>query len=227
MKKFYTLLVVCFVFVLSLQSQHFLFSPTDNYEGYQSVDEYKDHVVYQDNLTGGELTLSWENLSYDISQEWFVTMCDFGGCYTGIPAGGTMLPIGDTLQGFLKITVNPNGFAGTGTAVFRVWDYKHPEQMDTVYFTIHAGVFTGIDDKISVNQLHAYPNPATDWITIENLENQSSVKLISQLGQIVLEQENNISEQWRVNVSEFPPGIYFLISEDYSGNFEKQKLIIK
>lgn len=227
MRKLYTIFFLCLITVFSLQAQHFLFTPTDTYEGYQSVDVYMNHIVYMENLTGDELILSWETITFDIPWEWSVTTCDYGGCFTGIPAGNTMLPISDTLKGFLKITVNPDGYAGTGTALFKVWDFKYPEQCDTVSFTMHAGTFTGVGDNLSAKQIQAYPNPASDWITVENINSQSSVKLINHLGQIVLEQEIKSSDNIRLDIKKFTPGIYFLISENASGILQKEKIIIQ
>ena len=227
MKKLYTLFIVSIFTLFSIQAQHFIFTPTNNYVGYQNLEEYKNHTVYQQNLTGSELILSWENLGFDFPWDWTVLTCDFGGCYSGIPAGSTMLPIYDTIKGFLKLTVNANGFPGTGTVTFKVWDFKYPDQCDTVSFAVHAGVFTGMDDDLLANRMQVYPNPATDRLTIENLIHQSSVKLVNHMGQVVLERKNNLSERLSLNVSEFSPGIYFLISEDFSGNTQKKKLIIK
>lgn len=227
MKKLYTLFILSVIFIFSIHAQHFIFTPTDDYVGYQNLEEYKNHTVYQQNLTGSELILSWENLGFDFPWDWTVLTCDFGGCYSGIPAGSTMLPISDTIKGFLKLTVNANGVPGTGTVTFKVWDFKYPNQCDTVSFAVHAGVFTGIENDLQENRMQVYPNPATDRLTIENVNEQSFIKLVNHMGQVVFERKIHLSGHLTIDVSEYSPGIYFLISEDISGNKQKKKLIIK
>ncbi|MCF8369189.1 MAG: T9SS type A sorting domain-containing protein [Bacteroidales bacterium] len=227
MYKFYTTFLILSFLSVTGFGQAFMFTPTDNFVGYQTVDVYHNYIVYQENLTGGELVLGWENLSHDIPGEWGVTMCDYGGCYIGIAPGGIMLPLSDTLRGLLKITVNPNGFAASGTATFRVYDNKHPEDSDTVSFTMHASGFVSISNTVINGSLQVYPNPANEWFVVDNLENTESIKIINMQGKIVHKEEITRIESKHINSTLFPAGIYFVIAESKNGIVKREKLVIQ
>ena len=114
MTKFYSLFLLLSFFLTGSYAQHFTFDPGNHHEETVSAFEYSDHIIYVENLTGGELTLGWERLEMDLPAAWTADLCDYVGCYMGVPESGLMLPISDTTRGFLKVTVNPDDTPGTG-----------------------------------------------------------------------------------------------------------------
>jgi len=52
-----------------------------------------------------------------------------------------------------------------------------------------------------------YPNPAKDFIVINNLENDSSIKLFNLLGEMIY--DGIAGDEIKIDISNFPSGIYF------------------
>ncbi|MCB0806953.1 MAG: T9SS type A sorting domain-containing protein [Bacteroidales bacterium] len=228
MKKFYALFVLSVLISWSVKSQHFIFEPTDNYEDEINLNSYTEHRVYMKNLTGGILTLSWERIYLDFPIEWNVTTCDNGGCYTAIPESGTMQPIQDTTRAFLELTINAADRTGTGIVKFNVYDYKHPDQADTLTFTIHAGTTTGIEIEQQQNTLSVYPNPADDFINIHTgIYKDVQVTISNIQGQVVLTDEMSGNKITTYSISEFEQGLYFVTIKDKSGILDRKKLLVK
>lgn len=228
MRKFYLFLSFVFSIGTFAQSQHFVFDPTDSYENTVSNIFWTDHGVFMENLTGGELILGWERLDYDFPDEWEADLCDYVSCYVGIPESGTMLPVSDTTRGFLKITLNPNGFVGTGTVSFRVYDDKHPDIADTLQFTIHTTVMSEISDAQNAIDFEIFPNPASDFLTIKSAKTSpASFKLLNTSGQIVRTKQVSPVTSVRLDLQELPKGVYIAVFSDEKSIIRRAKLIIQ
>lgn len=66
-----------------------------------------------------------------------------------------------------------------------------------------------------------YPNPANDWIMISGFESKTKVTLTDIHGAVLLEKE--ISPEEKIDVSEYPPGLYYLFSELENKQLVRQK----
>lgn len=67
------------------------------------------------------------------------------------------------------------------------------------------------ENKISVNELEAYPNPASEIITFKTLSDNSiisSLEIQNTLGQTVYEDNRNSLNAHSVNLEGFPTGVY-------------------
>ena len=227
MRKIYLFLLIILPFGLVSQAQHFIFDPTDNYENTVSHVFWTNHTVFMQNLTGGELILSWELLELDFPDEWQADLCDYVNCYMGIPENGTMLPVSDTTRGYLRITLNPNGLVGTGTVSFKVYDDKHPEMVDTVNFTIHTTILSDLAQIQAQQELSIYPNPAQDQISLHsNFEGPVILQILNLAGQPVLEHEVQYGGSNQIDVAHLPIGMYFVTAQNKNGILAKQKLLI-
>jgi endonuclease I len=81
----------------------------------------------------------------------------------------------------------------------------HPEFLINIYDPTNA-----VND-IYYNKLNVYPNPASEFITIESPENKISntrITIFNSTGQVVLEQYVNSSV--KINISEWQDGLYIL-----------------
>ena len=108
---------------------------------------------------------------------------------TGIGLGGK----------YIAVTITDNGCA----------------IMDSTLVLFH--LCTGIDNAELNNQLRVYPNPASDFINIDNESDETiqSIEILSVEGQLVARlQERNLS---RINISELSPGVYYLRIETENG----------
>ena len=69
---------------------------------------------------------------------------------------------------------------------------------------------TGIENAELNNQLRVYPNPASNFVSIDNQSNEiiQSIEILSIDGQLVAKlEEDNLS---RINISDLSPGVYYL-----------------
>jgi hypothetical protein len=92
----------------------------------------------------------------------------------------------------------------------------------TVTFTVTGGNLQNQNFEQN-NAIIAYPNPVTDFLTIEN-QKSKSVTIFNALGQKIIEKNNLPSTKTELNFSDFPKGIYFL---SFENNFTNSLKIIK
>lgn len=229
MVKSYSLFLLLSIFLSNAYAQHFSFDPGDHHEETVSALEYSDHTIYMENLTGGELTLGWERLEMDLPATWTADLCDYVGCYMGVPESGLMLPISDTTRGFLSVTINPNDTPGTGAFVFKVYDNKHPEFADTCTFVIHATGLTAIASKDGTESLSVYPVPAHDdlYISSQRVHANTRLKIYDVRGQLVLEQHFAEDRNTKISVRHLQGGVYLVHLIDEQGIIERKKILIQ
>ncbi|WP_312766401.1 T9SS type A sorting domain-containing protein [Epilithonimonas sp.] len=63
--------------------------------------------------------------------------------------------------------------------------------------------------EISKLNIKVYPNPATDYIIVENLKTNSNIELIDSSGKLIKTISNKVSKT-EINIKNLPSGIYFL-----------------
>lgn len=227
MKLIYTILFIITISFVSF-AQSFQFDPTDNYHGISPLNQYKNHYVFMENLTGGSLDLAWTRLSLDFPEEWEVILCDYGGCYVGIPENGQMLTIEDTTRGYLRITLNPLDRLGSGSVSFYVYDIKQPDSGDTVSFTLTSEALTKMDENLVSQKVNVYPNPASDFIYVDLSEiDASSIALLNSRGKSVLQKEISSQDQFKLELSDLPIGLFLLNIKTSNGDLIRKKIIVQ
>ena len=87
-----------------------------------------------------------------------------------------------------------------------------------------------IDFSVGINELlklnfNVYPNPATNFITVNYIGNSISYnyQLMNSLGQVLLSGKN---EQANINVSSIPTGIYFLKLTNKEGDSGVKRVVV-
>jgi len=118
------------------------------------------------------------------------------------------LPIGGHGHILLKIKTQHTLVTGDEVAnranIF--FDYNFPIDTglaNTVFQTLSNSVFE-IDSSVAI-----YPNPATTEITVKANSNIKSIQLYDAQGRIILTSLTDSSE-WKLNISSYSKGIYFL-----------------
>ena len=77
-------------------------------------------------------------------------------------------------------------------------------------FIAKLSVITGIvEESNSAHAIQIYPNPASNVLTVRSALKNNSVKITNTLGQLVYKTEL-FDEEIKLNISELPPGVYFL-----------------
>lgn len=90
---------------------------------------------------------------------------------------------------------------------------------------------TGIEEylygKPSAFSLAVYPNPATEFVTV-NAENEiQSINVFDILGKSVITVNDVLTNKTDVKVNQLNPGLYFVAVEDLAGNTVAKKLHVK
>jgi hypothetical protein len=91
------------------------------------------------------------------------------------------------------------------------------------YLTSAVGIE---DNRIAIEKINIYPNPATDYINIsfEEFNNEVDVLIYNQLGQLVIKDVVS-SNYFKRDISELNAGIYFLRIIDDSENVSTSKIV--
>ena len=99
-----------------------------------------------------------------------------------------------------------------------VWNYINH------FGKITLGKLLGVSENYAKVPVTVYPNPATNLLKIE-ADNMQSVAIMNMMGQKVKELEA-VSNQISVNVSDFTPGVYFVIITNDKGEKGTRRVII-
>lgn len=90
---------------------------------------------------------------------------------------------------------------------------------------------TGIEEylygKPAAFSLAVYPNPATEFVTVNAEKEIQSINVFDMLGKSVMTVNNVMTNKAEVKVNHLNPGLYFVAVEDLSGNTVSKKLHIK
>ena len=136
-------------------------------------------------------------------------------------------------------------FDGTNLTVYGNAGNTNPElglnELVFFNFKIHFLASNGIDNKLSYldevilntesfenNEFKVYPNPVSNqlYFTLENNIEKATIKIISLLGQTLLEKQNLSGTDFNFDVSNFTRGIYIVQltkgNEVYNSKFIKQ-----
>ena len=111
-------------------------------------------------------------------------------------------------------------------------DYLSDDFKELVYFKKgdeewgEAQTIVGLDEISNENEIHLFPNPASDYINISTNE-KAEIQIYNSTGQLLLRQKAN-SDNTQADVSAFPAGIYFANLLDEEGlNIRKLKFLKK
>lgn len=226
MKKIYfliALLSTCF----ASHSQTFVYSTE------QHIDEtlttlYSTFGVQFSTSSPQAITYGWESVSNSLPSGWDISLCDYTGCYVGVPASGTMTAITlsesqNGTEAFIKITVGHQQVIGEGTVEIYVFDTNDHSIGDTISFHLINGAVS--TKEIAANEpFKIYPNPVKDYLTISGTGTYSGA-IFNSLGQSVLSfKRNGLST---INVSELRKGVYIIKYTNDSGKTFNKRLIIK
>ncbi len=111
------------------------------------------------------------------------------------------------------------------------WEDEDPTGGDTVdragsayIFTNPSILSTGIVN--SPAQISMYPVPANDHVTFSSKSPLSSITITNQLGALVKKEINIESDQYRLEVSSFAAGMYFVQINTSQGETTTKKMLI-
>ncbi|MCC6462808.1 MAG: T9SS type A sorting domain-containing protein [Saprospiraceae bacterium] len=166
--------------------------------------------IFLDNPGGDSLRLRWKSVESSFPAGWTIDLCDYGACYTGIPASGTMNTVADTVQAYLKLIVQPNTSPGDAWLWFRVWEDGQATNFQDVFFSLYTPGTTGASAPGS-SSLRVFPNPATEFLHLQNEDTQPlPAQLTDVLGRLRWSAILLPQQQVQIAVDTWPAGAYFL-----------------
>ncbi len=212
------------IFSLSITAQTVIYSPGKTVYGSMDANSFAKIDLLIFNNTSDSLDVGWKLISNNLVSGWDYSLCDFGTCYTGIPANGKMKKMGTNDTAFLKINLSPLNISGTGIVVFEL--APKLGEKDTITFNIDAFPLSVYDNPLKP-KFTISPNPASDYIAVDFTKTnsaKSNITITNILGEIV-KQENLLSEKRTVfSTSDLQEGIYFLTLQ--SGQTTETKKIV-
>jgi hypothetical protein len=191
------------------QNQTFSFIPGDQITEQIGLDEFKHFRVEIEHPQFDQASFGWRLVENTFLSKWYYSSCDNYGCYSGIPDSSMFGPLPDSVNGFIRITLNANSMAGTGTVKLYLYDVKYPDNGQFVTFEITASEVTAIDDPAQT-QFSVYPNPFGDFITVNSTSvNNTTFSLVDLSGKTVFKSAVSIESSNTFDVSQLPQGMYF------------------
>jgi len=180
------------------------------------IDEYKLEELV-DNQLLPPANLAFEFVSNDVLLSWDVPGGkDLQGYNVYYSDGG-----GFELEEFVtgpEYLIESPGAGMHQYYVTALYDDGESSPTNTIEFVI-----TNIDEN-DFSELNIYPNPASDLINISSEFEIKTVKVFNYSGQVIIfEQVENT--QYRINTSQYKPGIYFFRIETSGGTISKRIII--
>ena len=201
-------------------AQEISISPTGNMTGTAELEEYNIFQVYLHNDTDEAINLSWRIVENTLPEEWNVTLCDNVNCYGILPQSADLDPIAAADSAIMKIDVNPELVTGQGILRFFINETGSPNPYKELIFDINTGV-TSTQDLLG-GSVQIFPNPATEWVRIENQHDQPlQFQLIDQEGRLLRMANLNSQDQLEWGLQDLAKGPYYLRMES------KEKVVVR
>lgn len=240
MKKTFGIFLIAISFFTTLKSQTFSVTPNRTQTGTAPCTGSLGMEAYVINNGTTDLWLSYNlviNTLPDIAC-WTQTYCDCNICMIAniIPNaddchgwGQNLTPIapGDTGLIMSVHIDNTNGYYGSGSIQYAVYETGNTSNRDTVTFNI-TGCTTGVACSVGIeenllDQVIVYPTLVSDKINIEANANISSIEslvIYDCIGKVVYTESNIefVANKKSLDASQLPNGVYFirLGENDYS-----------
>lgn len=208
--KFYAITCLFLLGTKVIVAQTFLPLPGPVLEREVAFEQANECYIFFDNPSGDTLQLRWRSLETSLPDGWIADLCDYGLCYAGIPPNGTMNPVFDTIQPYLKLIVQPGTTPGAAWLWFRVFEKDNETNYVDVYFSLHTPGTTSAKEPEKTSLL-IFPNPTSDYLFIDNEGDKPRLaRLLNARGRLVWVQMIPPKGNVMVDVQTFPAGIYFL-----------------
>jgi hypothetical protein len=82
-------------------------------------------------------------------------------------------------------------------------------------------LYTATNENLS-NNIKAYPNPVSSFLTVETHVTVRSVKLLDQLGNVVYSASTALQPSYAIDTKRLPPAVYILQVETIHGKVTKK-----
>lgn len=210
---------------LSLQAQQFSAAQMSVIRAGTADEEISPQVALE-NHSRSPVRLAWRIENVDMPSNWERSFCDVD-CHTAIESSGFfMLPTQGT---DLRLNFRPNGKPGFGRIEVVIYEPQDSTRT-AVRLIFNASAQRLVTTRSLANTSAAvmiYPNPATEYIRIDDTQGQvSRLDIFNLLGKKVTSYEVQ-GENEKYNVSRLQKGVYLVRLIDGNGKVLRTQRINK
>lgn len=182
------------------------------------TEEISPSVLLKNN-SGSVMELRWERVKNNMPSGWEALVCE-RNCYSALLENRTFtLAPGESIPEF-RVSFRPNGQEGIANAEIKVYDIKNPSNAVTISFTASA-----ISGSSSASGPSVYPNPAVDYIQIQDGADVRYIEVYNALGKKII--DFNASSSGRYDISDIARGMYMVRMLDRNRNIIRTQRISK
>lgn len=200
---------------LPVGAQSFQATPAPLLSQVVKLEQANECYLFFENTGNDSIQLRWKRLETSFSPEWTVDLCDFGLCYVGIPASGTMSPSSQTEQPYLKLIVQPGSTPGAAWFWFRVWETDNPAAFEDVYFSLYSPGITGLYNIDPAQEIRVFPNPVSTQLNLENQSGKATTaRIFDGRGRLVWAGDLPGLQGTQIDCSNWSSGPHFLLANN-------------
>ena len=169
-------------------------------------------------------TFTWVRNVISIHPDWSSAVCDKNQCYLPhVSAAPLTFELEPQEQATLDVHVYP--FENEGAAIIEVivTDVNDPENVITGSYYFNESPSSN-KERIN-NNIKFFPNPAMDYITIDNFDGLSKVEIYSLDGKMII--NNVLQSDNKVDISTLTQGAYILRMKDNQGRQLSSNVLMK
>jgi len=183
---------------------------------------------------------SWKEYQYDPINDYWAPMFYMHkvlDATTGLPDTVNINGFDSLLNSWVPQTMDVMTYNSLHDPILLLeYDYNfsyfpaRPSYATVYYYNTYVSI-AGVKPVQADNSIKIFPNPASNTITVSNLDAGNhplmSVSLMNSLGQIVSRTNVTSQNELQVSVSGFPAGIYWVIVQDAGGNILHRQAVVK
>jgi len=225
MKYIYSLILILMISLLN--AQNFTFEPTDNISKTIIPNDISDIQI--DIIRSNEVDTLWleyELISNSLPSEWYSGYCDNHGCWGTLPDSGYMSPLFDDLNSYMRLSIHPNEFDGSGMVEYYIYEIGHYEEGMLLTFNIDTPGFVGFQE-LTENKTLLYPNPFNNQIHMISNTNIKEINVYDMLGSLHKKIESVQHKEIEIDSRNWQKGIYIVEVIDGFGERANYKMIKK
>lgn len=223
MKKLFILFTI-FSATVNLSAQNFHFEPSNFLEKIIVSNDMTDLTIdIIRNQSIDTLYLEYELITNTCPSEWYTAYCDNHGCWGSLPDTGYMSPLYEDLNSYIRLSINPEGYQGSGLVEYYVYEKGQYEEGLLMSFMISTPDFVGIE-SLEDESLDFYPNPFSHQLNISKTTGISEINVFDITGKLIHSLSNKSISSGLIQTENWNKGLYFVEVIDEFGKKQTRKL---
>lgn len=176
-------------------------------------------------LSATDLTLRWQREVISLTQSCATKVCDLNACYPE-QTSTKQFVLSAGAEGLISVhLVNDHQVDAQAIVRLDMWDVNNPADTIPTFYLFNATA-VGTQEPLPAANVKVFPNPTTDYFTLQNTNEVARVRLLDFHGREITVFNPNTNNTY--SVAEQPAGNYLLVIEDNKGRaFQIVQLNVK